>query len=274
MSEPDIEKKRKKRRRSARVYLSNAHPLPSPEQLAALVDQFPSDEDDGDAAAMAKPDRVKRRFTQAQRRRLATEGKALADGSYPIETPEDLHNAAVLARTGHGDVEGAQRLIARRAREMNMKNPLLAADKSTIGNPVDEAARKAMFNTASPYGDTDYASHGFRHRSPKGTPARARAIMAWARAAARTSPPTILTSARRNTSFDSVLATLRTVRGDRTAAEIGLAGFAQAGEVTVRQFDAAGQAGHYHDMQPVNPSPQRPDWHQARGFGHLAERRS
>jgi hypothetical protein len=48
-AEPDITKKKKKRRRSARVYLSNAHPLPSPEQLAALVDQFPSDEDDGPA---------------------------------------------------------------------------------------------------------------------------------------------------------------------------------------------------------------------------------
>lgn len=62
MTDPDIEKKRKKRRRSARVYLSNAHPLPSPEQLAALVDQFPSDEDDGDRCA--QPDVGKRDYSQ------------------------------------------------------------------------------------------------------------------------------------------------------------------------------------------------------------------
>lgn len=146
-----------------------------------------------------------------------------------------------------------------------MKNPLLAADKSTIGNPVDEAARKAMFNTPAPYGDTDYAGHRVSAPITEGhaSPSTGDHGVGQGRGSHIAAHHPDLRQS--NTSFDSVLATLRTVRGDRTAAEIGLAGFAEAGEVTVRQFDAAGQAGHYHDMQPVNPSPQRPDWHQARG---------
>ena len=151
MSEPDIEKK-KKRRRSARVYLSNAHPLPSPEQLAALVDQFPSDEDDDQA--VAKPDRVKRRISQAERKRIAREGNAVVnpDGhiSYPIENTEDLHNAAVLARTGHGDVEAARRLIARRAKELGVKNPLESSEKATGGNAHTPPGGRSPFDRVSP----------------------------------------------------------------------------------------------------------------------------
>lgn len=66
----------------------------------------------------------KRDFSRDERRRLASLGHALPSGAYPIENEEDLHNAAVLARTGHGDVEAARRLIARRARELGAHNPL------------------------------------------------------------------------------------------------------------------------------------------------------
>jgi hypothetical protein len=66
----------------------------------------------------------KREFTAAQRRKLASEGKALPDGSYPVETAADLHPAAVLIRSGHGDIEGAQALVARRAKELKVPNPL------------------------------------------------------------------------------------------------------------------------------------------------------
>jgi hypothetical protein len=66
----------------------------------------------------------KRDFSTDERRRLARDHKALADGSYPIENEEDLHNAAVLARSGHGNVEAARRLIARRAEELGVSNPL------------------------------------------------------------------------------------------------------------------------------------------------------
>lgn len=89
------------------------------EPLADTGDDGPEDDSD-----VAKPDVSKREFTAEQRRRLAREGKALPSGAYPIETEEDLHNAAVLARSGHGDVSAARALIARRARELGVSNPL------------------------------------------------------------------------------------------------------------------------------------------------------
>jgi hypothetical protein len=68
---------------------------------------------------------VQKKFHSAQNRRdLASSGDALSDGSYPIADQEDLHSAAVLARSGHGNVAGAKRLIARRAKELGVKNPL------------------------------------------------------------------------------------------------------------------------------------------------------
>lgn len=69
----------------------------------------------------------KRDFTQAQRKQLASEGKALANESYPIETAADLGPAATLARSGHGDVAAAKALIARRAKQLGVRNPLEAA---------------------------------------------------------------------------------------------------------------------------------------------------
>jgi hypothetical protein len=66
----------------------------------------------------------KRKIDTETRRKMASEGHALSDGSYPIGNAEDLHNAAVLARSGHGNVAGAKRLIARRASELGVANPL------------------------------------------------------------------------------------------------------------------------------------------------------
>jgi hypothetical protein len=66
----------------------------------------------------------KRDIDTATRRRLAGEGNALADGSYPIENAGDLHNAAHLAQSGHGNAAGAKRLISRRAKELGVPNPL------------------------------------------------------------------------------------------------------------------------------------------------------
>jgi hypothetical protein len=97
------------------------------------------------AAAEAHVAAMKRDFSAAERRRLASEGKALPDGSYPIENVEDLHNAAHLASTGHGDVAAARRLVRRRAKELNVPNPLSskknmapesAAVPSGNGNPL------------------------------------------------------------------------------------------------------------------------------------------
>jgi hypothetical protein len=62
--------------------------------------------------------------TAEERRQAASEGNALSDGSYPIRNEHELHAAAILARSGHGDVEGAKRLISRRSKELGVKNPL------------------------------------------------------------------------------------------------------------------------------------------------------
>lgn len=86
-------------------------------------------------------ERVQKKFHSAEnRRKLAAQGKALPNESYPIEDKEDLKNAATLARSGHGDVSAARRLIARRARALGAKNPLdttSSVDKSAQGLIVD-----------------------------------------------------------------------------------------------------------------------------------------
>jgi hypothetical protein len=79
---------------------------------------------------------VKAKHSAADRRKLAEAGNALSDGSYPIADEEDLKSAAILAQSGHGDVDGAKRLIGRRAKELGVKNPL--------GNSSDDDASKGI----------------------------------------------------------------------------------------------------------------------------------
>lgn len=57
----------------------------------------------------------------AGERKLALkEGNALPDGSYPIRNTGQLHAAAHLAASGHGNVQGARKLIKRRAKELGV----------------------------------------------------------------------------------------------------------------------------------------------------------
>jgi hypothetical protein len=65
----------------------------------------------------------KRDIDTATRERLASEGKALRDGSYPIETESDMHNAYSLARGKHGKWKAALKLIARRAKQEGWTAP-------------------------------------------------------------------------------------------------------------------------------------------------------
>ena len=85
------------------------------------------------AVAEAEAGIYKRDIDTATRRRLAADGKALPNLSYPIENAGDLDNAATLARSGHGDVAAASRLIARRARELGVANPLDESDDVSKG---------------------------------------------------------------------------------------------------------------------------------------------
>jgi hypothetical protein len=79
---------------------------------------------------------VQKKFHSAKNRRsLAAQGKALPNDSYPIEDKEDLENAATLARSGHGDVDAAKRLISRRAKQLGTSNPLAT---SSVGKSRSE----------------------------------------------------------------------------------------------------------------------------------------
>ena len=93
------------------------------------------------AGATLEADTGKRDIGAADRRRIAGEGNAVvgADGhiSYPIENAGDLENAAVLARSGHGDVAAARRLIARRAGELGVANPLDESDAATKAETIE-----------------------------------------------------------------------------------------------------------------------------------------
>jgi hypothetical protein len=79
---------------------------------------------------------IKAKHSAADRKKLAEAGNALSDGSYPIEDEHDLKSAAILAQSGHGDVEGAKRLIGRRAKELGVKNPLDGSDDDTAKGQI------------------------------------------------------------------------------------------------------------------------------------------
>ena len=95
-----------------------------------------------DVTAVAEPDAEKRNVSTAERHELAGHGDALPNESYPIANVEDLHNAAVLARSGHGDVSAARALIARRAKELGVANPLDSDDAGKAAEPDTAKAAK------------------------------------------------------------------------------------------------------------------------------------
>lgn len=72
-------------------------------------------------------------FTTAERRSLAKQGKAEADGSYPIRNAADLENA--IRAIGRGGNKPSDRAwIAKRAKELGLESKLpmgwLAGGKS------------------------------------------------------------------------------------------------------------------------------------------------
>lgn len=115
------------------------------------------DGDDGEPIAKSEAEGLvtyllKRKISAAERKQLAGEGKALPDGSYPVETAEDLHNAAILARSGHGDVAAAKRLIAKRAKELGVANPLAndTAKDATVADQNEDKTPETPESQAEP----------------------------------------------------------------------------------------------------------------------------
>ncbi len=85
------------------------------------------------AAELAKDSRT---FSADQRSKQADQGNALPDGSYPIPDADALRRAAILARSKHGNYKAARKLIARRAKELGVPNPLKSdtAGKSVLAD--------------------------------------------------------------------------------------------------------------------------------------------
>jgi hypothetical protein len=86
-------------------------------------------------------------YSAEERREFAAKGWALADGSYPIANETDLKNAATLAKSGHGDHRAAARLIAKRAREMGVANPM---DSGSGVAAAHITAQEAMVGLSAP----------------------------------------------------------------------------------------------------------------------------
>lgn len=90
----------------------------------------------------------KRNVSTQERKRLASQGHALSNLSYPIANTGDLQNAAHLARTGHGNVSAARALIARRAKDLGVKNPLKDDDQNDAKKGLEEDMSTATDDTA------------------------------------------------------------------------------------------------------------------------------
>jgi hypothetical protein len=102
--------------------------------------------------------------TQAERDAAHAEGNSLPDKSYPIRNVKQLHSAATLAASHHGDWKAAQKLIRRRAKE-------LGVDVNTLpgfgdGDSDDLAATSPYRRRHLPPGstialsDSDYGEYG------------------------------------------------------------------------------------------------------------------
>lgn len=86
--------------------------------------------------------------TAEGRRKAAGEGDALSDGSYPIKSKRQLHSAAVLAASHHGDWKAAQSLIRKKAREFGVNVDSLPGFGSGGSESDGEKAAASMLALA------------------------------------------------------------------------------------------------------------------------------
>lgn len=111
--------------------------LASEETLASATRQLESE----NAERLLDALHLKLLDVSAGERKLAVkEGNALPDGSYPIRNVDQLKAAAHLAATGHGNVQGARKLIRRRAKELGVPLSSLAG----FGGEKSSDSRREM----------------------------------------------------------------------------------------------------------------------------------
>ncbi len=98
--------------------------LASAERVSAALDDDPASRFyaralDGDHGEVTRA-LVLLDVSQAERDRAKASNNSLPDSSYPINNVKQLHAAAVLAASKHGDYKAARKLIRRRARELGV----------------------------------------------------------------------------------------------------------------------------------------------------------
>lgn len=105
--------------------------------------------------------KASRHFSAESRRNIASSGNALPDGSYPIPDADALRRAAILARSKHGNWKAARRLIARRARELGVANPMkeTAAAKADAEATALKAAEEAAEKNGGPHPGAEVRAH-------------------------------------------------------------------------------------------------------------------
>lgn len=103
--------------------------------------------------------------TQAERDKAHAAGNSLPDKSYPINNVAQLHSAAVLAASHHGDWKAAQALIRRRARELGVDVSTLPGfgEEKAAGMPLElrASATEDMDLADAPDYDAAAADHPF-----------------------------------------------------------------------------------------------------------------
>jgi hypothetical protein len=98
---------------------------------------------------------TKRSFSTQRRQHDAAEGHANSDGSYPIETTGDLNNAAQAIGRAKNPTS-TRRLIARRAEDLGVKNPL-----AKKGSPMTTELHPTLAKALSDFGDVDQLADDF-----------------------------------------------------------------------------------------------------------------
>jgi uncharacterized membrane protein YkoI len=106
------------------------------------------EEDAQDIEAEAAEIALKRAFTPEQRDRMAEEGTALPDGSYPISNREDLSNA-IQAFGRAKDKSAAKRHIIKRAKALNAES-MIPANWVAGGKSADGINTKADAEAVDP----------------------------------------------------------------------------------------------------------------------------
>ena len=113
----------------------------TPNDMARLMQAKVVEKHYAGLAAKATAERTRRSGTSARPSGAASPARAtrFPDGSYPIDSAGDLHNAAHLARTGHGDAEAARDAHRRRARGTGRGQPAATTSDSKSKGTVTEA---------------------------------------------------------------------------------------------------------------------------------------